>query len=267
MKQVKSFLAEVIKVHSSYKIIKAYANQEDKNACVIPIHDVKQEGHPSLIDPVEKAKSEAENILAEAEYNARQIKDDAIQKAQIDAQVMIDELKKLTYDEAYKQGYEEGQAEGYNQGQEEGQKQADITRKQAKFVLQNAQKMSQDSIDKHEIEIIDLAIHIARKVLLKTISDQDEHLLFIAQDACSELKNKSQIIIRVHPVNSTLFISQVEVFKEICPNTVFSVLEDEGIDETGCVLETDTQVINTQITSQLENIKEALLEMVKKNDQ
>ena len=266
MKQEKSLSAEVIKVQSSYKIIKSYANQEKKTACVIPVHDVKKEVHPGILDPVEKSKAEAENIILEAEYHARQVKEEAFQKAQIDAQVMIDELKKHTYDEAYKSGFEEGKTQGFNQGLIEGQEEGEVIRKQAKFVLQNAHKMAQNTIDKNENEIIELAVHIAKKILLKSISHRDEHLLFIAKDACVELKNKSQIIIRVHPANGTLFLSQIESFKEICPSTVFSVLEDESVNETGCMLETDTKIIDTQITSQLETVKEALLEMGTKND-
>lgn len=252
---------------SSYKIIKSHANEQQKRACVIPVHDIKREAHPSVLDPVEKSRVEAERIMREAEYAATQIRDGAVQKAQIEAQASIDELKKNTYDEAYKLGFKEGNEEGLSQGIKEGQEQGETIRRQAKFVLQNAHKRAQDIMDRNEAEIIELAVHIAKRILLKSISENEEHLLEIAKDACVELKNKTQIIIHINPNNSSLFLSHIDIFQQVCPDTIISVLEDERVNETGCILETETKVIDTQITNQLEEVKEALLEMRMKDEE
>lgn len=253
-------------MHSSYKIIKAYANPEKKVECVIPVNDIEGDTNISVLDHEERAKIEAEQILQQAKYEAQQIKEEALKKAEKEAQVMIEELKNNTYNNAYKAGFEEGKTEGANQGLLEGQEQGEVIRKQAKFVLENAHQMAQNTIDKNESEIIALSVHIAKKILLKAISENHEHLIDIAKDAFIELKNKAQIIIRVYPTRSSLFLNHIESFKEICPNTVFTVLEDEAVDETGCIIETDTQNIDIQITSQLEAVKEALLEMRTNNE-
>lgn len=267
MRLEKLLLAEVIKVDSSYRIIKNPVLKQEEKRCVIPVFDVDDgiKGlHPD--DPVENAKIEASRLMAEAENEANRIKKEAIDKAKEDAQSFLEELKKNTYEEAYNLGFIEGKKEGFDAGSCEGIEQGDLIRKQAKLVLEMAHKNAQEIIEKNETEIIDLSVHIAKKLLMTSLLDNHEALITIAKDACTEFRNKNQVIISVNPRIKSFFMNHVEGFKEICPNTVFTVLEDEKVNETGCIIESDTQVIDTQITSQLENVKEALLEMRTKNE-
>lgn len=245
---------------SSFKIIKNLERIEEKKSCVIPISDIN-----TFEEELQQTENDYEKIIEEAKVEAKKIRDEAIKQAKTDAQETLEELKKQTYDEAYEMGFKQGVSKGHEEGYLNGEKESELIRKQAKMVLDHAHQSAKDMIDKNEDEIIDLAVHIAEQIILTTLSKNDESLIKMAQDACSEFKNKKHVIISVNPSKKALFDSNIEVFEKICPNTIFTIIEDEKISDEGCVLESDAQVVDTQITGQLEKVKEALMEMEANN--
>lgn len=264
MKREKSLLTEVSKVKSSSRIIKNLEMIEEKKSCVIPVNHVYTSKKESAPQP---EKNEHEEIIKKAKIEAEQIIQQAVEKGKEEAQATIETLKENTYNEAYKQGFKEGETKGFDQGLSEGEKQGDLIRKQAKMVLESAHKSAQATIEKNESEIIQLAMHIAERILFTSLSQNEEHLIRIAQDACTEFKKKKHVIVSVHPEKKVFFEMNIDALQRVCPHTTFSVIEDTKISQDGCVLESDAQVVDTQITGQLEKVKEALLEMRASNEE
>lgn len=235
----------------------------EEEKCTIPINEIKiRLVNDKENDETYQISTEEEIIIEKAKLKGEEI----IQKLILNAEIEAEALKERIFDEAYAKGLAEGKEDGYNKGYEEGANESDLLRNQAKLVLQNAHKSSKEMIEKNELEIIDLAIQIANKIMVMTIQNDDKPLISMAQNVCKEFKNKKHVIISVCPQKKSLFETNIDDFKKICPNTSFTILEDERISEMGCILESDAQVIDTQITLQLEKVKEALIEMGMKNE-
>jgi len=258
MKQEKSLSVEVTKVKSLYKIIKNTDPSVEKKSCIIPVSEIIS-GEPVVApdDPVRNSKK----IIEEAEEKASIIIEHARKEAEKEAQGTLEALKEKTYQEAYKSGFETGQNEGYEAGQAESRKDCQLIRNQAKSVLEDAHKKAAHMIEKNEDEIIELSIYIAEQVLQTALSREDAPLIKIAQDAFREFKDKKHVIISIHPNKRAFYETNLDQLKKVCPYTDITLLEDEKVSEKGCVLESDSQVVDTQVEGQLERIKEALLEM------
>ncbi len=243
---------------SLYKIIKNSDSFEERKSCVVPVAEIvtvstaasSDDSGENVNDIIEEAEKEASRIIEAAKIQAKQ-----------DAQAVLEELKEKTYQEAYKSGFEKGRKEGYDTGHAEGIKECESLRDQAKKVLKNAHEQALQIIEKNEGEIIELSVYIAEQILQTAISRDDAPLMKIAQDAFREFKDKKHVIISVHPNKKPFFETNIETLKRVCPYTTVTLLEDEKVPENGCILESDSQVVDTGIDGQLEKIKEALLEM------
>lgn len=256
----------------SYKILKNTNIEENDNKYVVPLKDIDlSDEQKQNIDEANKilsdAKIEAVNIIESAEKEKLKIIEETKKTAEQEASEYVEELKDKGYEEGFRIGHEESNRKGYEEGLEEGKKQAELLRAQAQQVLENANKKAQEYIDNFENDIVDLAINIARKIANITLNEDKENILKIAKNACVEFRNKEQIIIFIHPVNVDFFEVNIDELKTICPNSIFEIIGDEKIETTGCIIESKDQVIDVQIGSQLEKVKEALLGMRKTDDQ
>lgn len=249
-------------MRSSFRIIKNVDPVREEGKCTIPVNEIKIHlVSEKTDDDLDQNLTENVAIIGEAKAEAERLIREALIKAETEAKLAAESIKEKAFNEAYAEGFHKGREDGYQQGYEEGVKESELLRKQAKMVLENAHKNAQEMIEKNEGEIIDLALHIASKLMLTTLQKDDMPLIRMAQDTCREFKDKKHVIISVHPEKKAFFETNIDELKKICPNTTFTILGDEIISETGCVIESDAQVIDTQITVQLEKVRQALLEM------
>lgn len=251
---------------SSFSIIKDRISEETDKRCVIPVLEIKQADRnekSSKTAETEYAEQLAEKIVAEARQEASAI----LQKAMDEASAEIERLKKEAFDQAYRQGYEQGEKDGYQVGFQAADKEGELIRKQAKLVLESAHKKAHEINEKNQNDIIELSVQIAGKIINASLSENQEYILKIAKEAISEFKNKKQVVIYVSPENAELFGRSSDSLSAVCPNTSIVIMEDEKVSPFGCVIESDTLIIDAQVTSQLEQVKNALLEMRKKNNE
>lgn len=252
---------------SSFRILKDQPVEDGNKRYVIPIINIE-----TTVDPVEEelqneeviieAEQEAQNIISQAKQEAAKI----VQKSIEEAAEKIEAIKREAYEEAYRQGYEQGEKDGYQVGFQTADKEGELIRKQAKMVLEGAHKKAQEITEKNQKDVISLSVQIASKIMSHVLSDNMEYIVDIAKDAMFEFKNKKQIMINVHPSNKDLFERSMDAFTGLLPNTSIIIMVDEKIQPSGCIIESDTLNIDTQITSQLEQVKSALLEMRSDNE-
>lgn len=108
-------------------------------------------------------------------------------------------------------------------------------------------------------DILDIAIKVAGKIIKKEVETDQKVLDFIVSDALKSLaKDENKIILKVNPTD-------VEYTKEIVPKLLSSgqfeakifVSGDKDVEEGSAVIETSNGIIDANISTQLELIKEA----------
>ncbi|MCL2380712.1 MAG: flagellar assembly protein FliH [Treponema sp.] len=194
----------------------------------------------------QQARDEAEKIIAEAGVTARQLEADA--RAAFDAEV--------------KGAREQGQTSGREAGFAEGKAEVDRLIERTQVVLERAQNKRAEILEQTEQEIINLVLLIARKVV-KVISENQRNVIVSnVVQALRKVKGRGNILIRVNLADLKLstehtkdFINLVEGAKSV------QVVEDSSVDEGGCIIETDFGEIDARIASQLAELEAKILEI------
>ena len=108
-------------------------------------------------------------------------------------------------------------------------------------------------------DILDISLKVAEKIIKKEVETDKKVLDSIVHDALKSLaKDENKIILKVNPTD-------VEYTKEIVPKLLSSgqfeakiyVQGDKEVDEGSTVIETSNGIIDANISTQLELIKEA----------
>lgn len=108
-------------------------------------------------------------------------------------------------------------------------------------------------------DILDISLKVAEKIIKKEVESDKKVLDAIVHDALKSLaKDENKIILKVNPTD-------VEYTKEMVPKLLSSgqfeakiyVSGDKEVDEGSAVIETSNGVIDANISTQLELIKEA----------
>ncbi len=108
-------------------------------------------------------------------------------------------------------------------------------------------------------DILDIAVKVAQKIIKKEVETDKSVLDAIVHDALKSLaKDENKIILKVNPTD-------VEYTKEIVPKLLSSgqfeakifVTGDKEVDEGSAVIETSNGIIDANISTQLDLIKEA----------
>lgn len=202
------------------------------------------------------SKSKAERILADAEDKAKLILDEAESKAQ------------KAIDEAQEQA--EGiREDARNQGLEEAEKKTEEQ-------LASSQKLIASLVDQikdHEAELkkettpklSGLVIELAEKIIQKEIETDSSVVFALAEEAIGRILEREKLFIRVNPADGELMKKHKEILIKMFDGVdKIEILEDSGIEQGGCVVETDYVKVDVQPESQLEAARKALMDEMQK---
>lgn len=144
-------------------------------------------------------------------------------------------------------------------GYEKGLIEAHATIKDLKNALEEFFEYKDVVYEKVSQDILDISLKVAQKIIKKEVQTDKSVLDSIVKDALKSLaKDENKIILKVNPTD-------VEYTKEIVPKLLSSgqfeakifVSGDKDVEEGSAVIETSNGVIDANISTQLEIIKEA----------
>jgi flagellar assembly protein FliH len=228
---------------------------------------------------INNARTEAENIIKDAQEAAfQEVKrktDEAQvlkQEAEDEAALIINEAKmkageaerevRKSLEAERKEAREKGKEDGREAGFEEGKAEVERLIQRTQVVLERAQDKRGEILAEAEQEIVDLVLLIARKVI-KVISENQRNVIVSnVVQALRKVKARGNVIIRVNMADLKLaterkqdFIQMLEGAKSI------QVIEDGAVDSGGCIIETDFGEIDARISSQLAELESKILEI------
>ena len=150
-------------------------------------------------------------------------------------------------EQASKEGYENGLVEAH------------ASVKSLKRAIEEFFKYKDVVYKKVSEDILDISLKVAEKIIKKEVASDRTILDAIVQDALKSLaKDENKIILKVNPTD-------VEYTKDIVPNLLSSgqleakiyVSGDKDVQEGSAIIETSNGIIDANIKTQLELIKEA----------
>ncbi|MGM9924133.1 MAG: flagellar assembly protein FliH [Bacillus sp. (in: firmicutes)] len=204
---------------------------------------------------VQKANADAACIIQKANDHA-----DLIRKEAEAAQRQWQEVeRRILEEEAREVGYNEGYSMGKKQGYEEMQTEI----QQVKRIVDLSKEDYHQYLESSEKTILDLAIHVAGKILNQEVKMNEGAFLSVVKKAIKEAREHREVRLLIHPLHYENLLSQKEELQAIFPKeTDFYIFPDNEIEETSCIIESSNGRIDASIDRQLQEVKRKLLDIL-----
>lgn len=218
---------------------------------IVDVYDLKEENSiPSEL--VEEARLEAEQIRQQVKNET----DDLYAELRRSRESWEQEkgiLVSAANEEGYKAGWEEGQRQGYLEYQG--------LLKDAQKIIQAAKHDHHAYLETSEKTILDLSIHIAKKILGTKIEENGDYFISLVKKAVKEVKEFQDVQIHVHPTHyESLLEKKDELLAVFAHDTNLFIYPDSDLLEGSCLIESPYGRIDASIDTQLSEIKQKLTE-------
>lgn len=230
----------------------------------------KQINNTSIIIP------DSSSIKGEVFQSLFEINIENISKLKKEIESPEEKAKKKGFEIGYKEGlnkgYLEGHKRGYKKGFEKGKKEAEEKYKKLENVLKkdfqekiqsintflkNLEKESKELILNMDKEVLNLALNIAQKLILKEIERDPEISLRLIREALNYIAEGTELNIKVNP-EEYKFLKE-NLLKHIPPSQKIKLIPDESISKGGIFIETSLGVIDATFEKRWKKLLETLL--------
>lgn len=113
---------------------------------------------------------------------------------------------------------------------------------------------------KHETELVELAVAVARRIVGECAATEPEAVLPAAREAIRAMRSERRIRLRIRTADEATVREHVAELSalsaEICE---IVVIRDDTIQLGGCIVESDLGIIDAQFSTQLASLESALL--------
>ena len=212
-----------------YKIIKSAPVQEQDQilslrelSCSKPNEEEVETASPEEV--LSRATQQATEIISKAQLEA----DDILRRSLAEAEKQAEEIK------------EEARRSGWQEGIHSAQSEADRIREEAREVLNQAKEAYRQMLDKLEMEVVDLAVDIAERVVMVQLSVEPQTIMQIAREALEVVKNRPMVTIYVNDADRAMVEKgRSQLLQGLPAKVELNILVDNGVQPGGCRVETD----------------------------
>ena len=158
---------------------------------------------------------------------------------------------------AHRSGFEEGKDLGLQIERKEIQPVLESLRGILKEISAERDRLIRDA----ESTVLRLALAVARKIVRAEIRQHPDLILNIVREAIKHVSDRSGLVVRVHPDDGR----NVEGFRDQLLSSLngiqtLEIEQDSQVAPGGCIVETNTGIIDAQLDVQLEELERALLD-------
>jgi flagellar assembly protein FliH len=226
---------------------------------------------------VSEAQSLKDRIVSDAEASAEAILDEAAAAAETLKQAAQTEIhtwwvQKREEDleqaeRARQEGYQIGHQEGYSQAEDSVRAQYANLIENAKSIIEQAGFIKQQMILEAEPFLIELSCAIAEKIIGRQLTMEPEWIVDSISKVLQRKREQGVISLCVSP-SQFAFIQDAreELMLSIDSQAELQVLPDPSVNDFGCVVRSSFGSIDARIDTQLEEIKEALLQLFRRSE-
>lgn len=214
-------------------------NQEEQE--LIPTEEELQELQEDIL---ETARKQAELIVENAKNEAKEIIEDAKQTIKQKGEVI----------------YQENLEKGYNDGIEQAKGEAEEIIEQANSTLLEAEERKEKLVKELEPQLVEFVMDITENILTNSYKFNKDIAKFLVNRGLSEVKVLQDIKINVSKANYDVLTAEDTegiLNFDLTKNNI-TLIEDETMSETDCIIQTSFGDINCGITEQFNSLREAL---------
>lgn len=196
----------------------------------------------------DKARIEQELAAARADIEAAKKEASSIrQQAEADAESVRQQAKN--------EGYEEGIAESKEEYDRV------LKREQSEFEksVQSLTAAKHEMFEQMEPAVLDLACHIAEKIVKESLDRNDELFINIVKDTIKEVEDSEEMVLRLNKKDYDRFFAEGKnEYADLLRSSGVEIRQDMSVDSGECIVDTEYGTLRSGVQTQLERIRSAL---------
>jgi flagellar biosynthesis/type III secretory pathway protein FliH len=157
-------------------------------------------------------------------------------------------------EELQRKAYEEGFASGERAGFSDGEQKAAILIERLGMIIEEIAIFKENMVKETEDQVVDLAVAVARKILIEEISERPEVIVTVVREALKKLQRMGTITIKINPSLYDLFMKKKSELIDIHEDIIFDV--NANVSLTGPLVISETEEVVTDIDAMIANIIE-----------
>lgn len=202
------------------------------------------------------ASIQAESILAAARQEAEEL----LARARLDIQAELEQIRASAQEEGFRAGYSEGISHALSETQAQRAAQAEQLARDVRGFLDKATAAQEELMEQTQVELRDLSISIAEKVIRVSLKNSGEIISRMITRATEKLRRKEWVHIYIAGCDA-------KSFAHISPNltAALGAVSDQvkiiplAEEESGtCMIEMPDEIIDASVSTQLSNIRDLL---------
>lgn len=183
-----------------------------------------------------------------------------VEEAQREAEAIVRQAK--TRKEAIEmEAYNQGMAKGQEEGRKIVTKKIEPLFDTLKNAIDEIAHLRLSLVEKHNKQILEMIFLIIEKIIHRSIQISPDILLETIKAASVHLMETDEIHLRLHPSDFE-YIREIETIlsKKLSGKKSFHIVEDSSLERGGVIIETEFGEIDASIRSQIDRVKEAVLD-------
>jgi len=160
--------------------------------------------------------------------------------------------------EIEREAFERGFAQGERAGFDMGERKATVLLEKVEEMIHDLALLGQGITREVEGQAVELAVALARKIILQELSCDPGILVEMTKEALTRLEKTGQVTIRIHPAVQELFMKRRPEFLGLHPEIVFSA--DTSASPLGSIVTGPSEDVSTDIDEQLAVIEAEMKE-------
>lgn len=203
---------------------------------------------------IENAQKKASSILEQAEMKKlKVIKELEDQKSEWENEKK--DIQKAAYEKAFAAGYEEGRKKGYSDTY--------LLIEEARQIVSSTKLTLEHHLARNEEVILELSIKAAEKIMNQTLKGNPENFLPIIKKGLKEASEMKEISIHIAPSQYSFVKEKEEELYPVYASAVRIYLyPDEKLEPFQCFIESDQGRIDISVDSQLQEMKQQLVNIM-----
>ena len=150
--------------------------------------------------------------------------------------------------EAYEKGFASGESAGFSMGE----KKALVLTEKLENIINELTELRKKIVRETEPQVVELAVDIARKILLKELTLNPDEIVNMTKEALLRLERAGQVTIKINSSLHELFMNHKQELLNIHPDVVFDV--DPSASVHGSVVMSPSEEIVTDLDVQLKHL-------------
>ena len=231
-----------------------------------PVPELDDAAREVLMASLAEREKKVEQMLREAKTACEVMKQEAqgqqeqiLAKAQEDAAALQEQARQ----QGYAEGLEAGRRDGAAQIRDEQQQILIDANAKAEQTMAAANEEKLTYLQQAEQDVVTIALQIVEKILPQHFIDVPQVILPLARKALLKIRDQNEIVLHVAPVSyDMLLMARGELQSLLEGNATLEIKSDESLGAGDCVLESPNGNVDAKLTTQLEQVKKALQDVM-----